>query len=195
MDYLFVLKDKDTMNQGWWLKLSTLEDVGNYFETKFTDMMTQGYHSLMQSKEFGHGVMHANEIATLCGLMSENLGIPATQVSQMISSNLLSAMIDAILQNKVIYVNKKGGWHAAEEEKDLEWVRKKELIFPVFKRNQISIKKFPRGTHFYAYVDGLQLRNGDQIKWDTYDEAREFAQKWIMNAKNEEVREEMDQER
>ena len=105
------------------------------------------------------------------------------------------AMAKALREGNLIYLNQKGGWHVGKDERDAEWVRRKELIFPVFKHNQISIEKFPSGTHFYAYVDGLQVRNGDQLKWDTYDEARKFAQKWIMNAKEEEISKDTEQER
>ena len=47
----------------------------------------------------------------------------------------------------------------------------KDIIFPDFKRHQIRVKSFPGGDHFYAYIGDMQVRDGDILKWDTYDEA------------------------
>lgn len=33
MSYTFVLKDKGTLNQGWWLKLSNINEVYEYAMT------------------------------------------------------------------------------------------------------------------------------------------------------------------
>lgn len=35
----------------------------------------------------------------------------------------------------------------------------------------MEVKSFPGGDHFYAYIGDMQVRDGDILKWDTYDEA------------------------
>ena len=173
MSYTFVLKDKGTLNQGWWLKLSNINEVADYFETKFTDMMEDGFHSLHTSKEFGHGMEHANAVAWVLGLMSQNLGIPATEVATRISTITLSNMIDAVFENKSVFVNRCGGYHIGGEYSD--WMHKPTCKFPEFDKKQIHVTQFPGGTHYYARIDGIEVRDGDKIKWDTYEEAYEYA--------------------
>lgn len=31
--------------------------------------------------------------------------------------------------------------------------------------------KIDKGQHYYAYVGDMQVRDGDVLKWNTYDEA------------------------
>lgn len=142
MEWTFVLKDKGTLNQGWWLKLSSLEEVVHYHETKFTDICANGYKSLMNSKEFGYGEMYANEVAILLGTMSENLKMPVSEVLERISGKNLWEMFTAIQEGKTIYVNRKGGWHAGIQDYS-DWIRKDVLEFPMFTKDHICIKKFP----------------------------------------------------
>ena len=61
------------------------------------------------------------------------------------------------------------------------FVRRKELVFPNFKRDEIRIKKFPNGEHYYAYIDDMQVRDGDTLKWNTYEEAYNQALSMIEN--------------
>lgn len=177
MSYTFVLKDKGTINQGWWLKLSNINEVAEYFETKFTDIMKDGFHSLYTSKEFGHGMEHANNVAWLLGLMSQNLGIPATDVTKRISEITLSNMLDAILDHKLVFVNRSGGYYIGGEYSD--WLHKSTCEFPKFEKKQISVTKFPGGTHYYVHIDGIEIRDGNKIKWNTYEEAYNYAKSII----------------
>ena len=46
MKYRFVLRDKGTSLQGWWLKISTLEELLNYRE-KTESLMITGFKRLV----------------------------------------------------------------------------------------------------------------------------------------------------
>lgn len=63
------------------------------------------------------------------------------------------------------------------------FVRRKELVWPTFNVNDIRIKSFQGGQHFYAYVDDVQVREGSgndtKLKWDTYEEAYQAALSYI----------------
>lgn len=94
--------------------------------------------------------------------------------------------IDSVEQLKVIteedravLINRYGGWHPGPKSGYKNWCHKDKLIFPDFKKNQIRVSKFPDGAHFYTYIDDLQVRDGDILKWNTYDEAYNHALAYI----------------
>lgn len=35
----------------------------------------------------------------------------------------------------------------------------------------ICISQFTGGTHYYAYVGDMQIREGENLKWNSYEEA------------------------
>ena len=37
------------------------------------------------------------------------------------------------------------------------------------------------GNHYYAYIDDVQVRDGDKLKWDSYDEAYSYASSLVNN--------------
>ena len=37
------------------------------------------------------------------------------------------------------------------------------------------MKQFPGGEHYYAYIGDMQVRDGDTLKWNSYQEAYEMA--------------------
>ena len=39
------------------------------------------------------------------------------------------------------------------------------------------------GTHWYAYLGDMQIRDNDKLKWDSYEEAYEYAQQFIKDNK------------
>ena len=50
-----------------------------------------------------------------------------------------------------------------------------------FDKNDIRIEKFPYGAHYYAYVGDVQVKDGTTLKWNTYEEARRQAEKYVRN--------------
>lgn len=68
--------------------------------------------------------------------------------------------------------DKQGGWWLKIDSVDYDnFCRRDELIFPNFQISDIRIKQFDKGQHYYAYVGDMQVRDGDVLKWNTYDEA------------------------
>ena len=58
----------------------------------------------------------------------------------------------------------------------VQFCRRKELVFPNFKREDIRLKQFNDGRHWYAYVGDMQLRDGDCLKWNTREAAQAAAE-------------------
>ena len=52
-----------------------------------------------------------------------------------------------------------------------QFCRRKSLVFPDFKKSDIRIQKYDCGSHYYAFVGDMQVRDGDRLKWNTYEEA------------------------
>ena len=61
----------------------------------------------------------------------------------------------------------------------MQFCRRKQLVFPHFRREDIRIKQFNGGRHWYAYVGDMQIRDGDQLKWNTKEAAQAAAEAMV----------------
>ena len=87
-------------------------------------------------------------------------------------------MLKVLNETGAIYVNRKGGFHGNYKVYD-NFVHRTTLDFPRFYSKDIRIKRFEDGTHWYAYVGDMQVRDGDILKWNSYDEAYNQAKKYV----------------
>ena len=60
------------------------------------------------------------------------------------------------------------------------------MVFPQFSENDIRVKTFENADrrsnyqyHWYAYIGTIQIHDGGKMKWDTKEEAIEFARRYI----------------
>lgn len=185
MSYEFVLKDKGTINQGWWLKISTHKELIEYINTVDSNRMIKGWENATNCREFnsindikegGPLKPHATPLGYYIGLYSSNREISSIQAVVEIQDQKYKAMLIQILKGNNIYINRQGGWHFGKNDYS-DWCHRDKIIFPDFRVNQIKVEKFPGGDHFYAYIDDMQVRDGDILKWNTYEEAYEYAKK------------------
>ena len=173
-NYLFVLK-----NNCWWLKINTIKQLLDYHE-KINSKWSNAFDNLINSKEFCNGNYHANEIATGIGFYGQNRKMNPISATLEFRELVIRNQIDAINTYGSIYINEKGGYHfEINEEKHDQFLYKNELIYPDFKKEEIKIKRFPGGIHFYAYIGNMEVRDGNTIKWNTYQEAYEVAAKLV----------------
>lgn len=175
MEYLFVFK-----NGGWWLKIDTVEKLTDYLE-KTDNRFGKAFDSLVHSKEFGMGMEHANETALAIGLYGQNRKLSPLSATLDFRNAIIQNQYDALLTHGCIYINENGGYHwpSKKDEKSEAFVRKTVLVFPDFKKDEIRVKQFPGGEHFYAYIGNVEVRDGDIIKWNTYEEAYNQAKRLI----------------
>ena len=180
MEYLFVLKDIGTSNQGWWLKISSIKELLNYHkltESIWGDVLD----NYLSSKSYGGSGSHCDNVK--CDSLTNAVVMNAANKGLTIFEGIRSYKMELVLnqakeikESGAIYINRLGGYHGAYEgDNDKVFVRRKEMVFPEFKRGEIRIKKFSGGAHYYAYIDDMQVRNGDKLKWDSYAEAYEYA--------------------
>ena len=167
MEYLFVRK-----GGGWWLKINSIEQFADYCE-KTDSRWANEFHNLINSKEFtGHGVNHASEIAYNIGMYGAIRKMTPIEATMNFRNEVLRNQLSALMQYGEIYINSKGGYHFKTGDEDYtQFVRRKKLVFPNYSKNDIRVKQFPGGTHFYAYIGDMEVRDGDVLKWDDYESA------------------------
>ena len=181
MEYLFVLKDKGTSNQGWWLKITDADQLIDYIEhTDFhADQILSNYLNGKEFNDFSENHCLYPEYynltkAVVMFAQSNNLNI--FDGMRLFRQELAFTQMDCVKRYGGIYVNRVGGYHPlSDTDKEYAFVRRKHLVFPSFKLNEIRIKRFEGGNHYYAYIDDMQVKDGQTIKWNTYEEAYNFA--------------------
>ena len=174
MKYKFVLKDKGTYNQGWWLKIDNADQLADYHEKVMFHKIAAGYESVLHSKEFGYGEKHVNPMGMYMGKFAENHRLSLLTSAVNVHSELLQTQMNHIRTGYNLYFNRNGGWNYGNDDYS-DWCERNDLVFPDFTKSDIRIKQFPMGRHYYAYIGSMQVRDGDQLKWNTYDEAYKYA--------------------
>ena len=167
MEYLFVY-----INGAWCLKINELDQLFDYYE-KTDSKWSAEFYNLITSKEFGSGDKHATTLAYAIGQYGANRKLNPIQATQDFRATVMKNQLDALLEYGEIYINRNGGYFfkTSEKKEYTQFVRRKELIFPEYRCEDIRIKQFTGGEHWYAYIGDLQIKDGDIVKWDTYEEA------------------------
>lgn len=190
-DFLFVL----AKDGGWWLKISTVEQLTEYHRKcsgsryeKAIEMYKNGIRpqdmtgeemtleeriKLMTNKDFKL-LQCAVMLAQKCD------GATVLDGFRMLNMEMGMKQMRDIEQHGAVYINKAGG-----STFDLEYTqfcRRKEPIFPDFKESDIRIKRFNGGQHWYAYIGDMQIRAGDNLKWNTYEAAEAAAKAVVAGA-------------
>ena len=177
MEYTFVFIDSC-----WYLKISTLEELREY--TKTTDKhWEETLSNLINSKEFTrYGNRHAGPVETSIGLYGSNKGLSAFEAVDSFRQQVINEQIKEINKGNILVVNKNGGYFILDKDKQemyKQWCKRDNIEFPEFKEQDIRIKRFPLGNHWYAYIGDTQIRDGDKLKWNSYEEAYEYASQFV----------------
>lgn len=177
VEYTFIF-----MNGGWWLKVSTVRELTAYLLE--TDSRWEKYlNNLLNSKEFTrYGNEHADVVATSIGLFGVNNGLEGVTAANIFRERIVQDQFNEINSGNTIAINSVGGYFVLRYGKDKkysQWCKRKELVFPSFKKEELKIKRFPMGNHWYAYLGDMQIRDNDKLKWNSYEEAYEYAKQFI----------------
>ena len=167
MKYRFVLRDKGTPLQGWWLKISTLEELLNYHERTESQMVT-GFKRLVGIQKSAGAETAGVEM--YIESYAANRGLSLVEASSEIDAGILGDQMGLLLKGYNVYINQRGGWFFGARDYS-DWYDSENLVFPDFTEKQIRIEQWGGGKHYYAYVGKLQVKDGDTIKWNTYEEA------------------------
>ncbi len=192
IDYLFV------WDKGWWLKINTIEKLEDYYEhilpTRYEGAINLYRDSLMD-KEKNEGVLDY----IMRKPIEERIKIMQTKDFQLmymaiqnakkkdnmtfldgiraISFEMCESDLKDIREDGAVYFNRVGGKTFSVNY--VQFCRRKNLIFPDFKESDIRVKQQTGGTHYYAYIGDMQVRDRDVLKWNTFDEAYKRAYEFV----------------
>ena len=121
---------------------------------------------------------HCDEIQAAIGFMARGEKLSYEEAYEKILFDTRVAQYKAIDSGDTVYINKKLGWNTDFKVVE-QFVHKQKFEFPVIKKDKIKIEKFPLGNHYYVFIDGVQLRQGENLKFNSYKEAEDFANKYI----------------
>ena len=178
MSYTFIYNKKD----GWWLKISSIRELLLYWET-YNTLFETSLAKLPETKEFGRGMQHADEIDTLIGLYAKAHKLLFAEAKTELLTETKKAQFKALNEHGAIYINRKHGWNFIEKEAE-QFVHRRNLIFPHFKDGKIKIERYPLGNHYYVFVDDIQIRDRGNLKWNTPEEAQDFVKKLVLEETN-----------
>lgn len=183
MEYLFV-HDK---NGGWWLKVTTAEQVLDYVTQStlygegldlYWELVKQGIEPLHlpldKRIEFMTGE-RSRAFMSMQGAITEAVKYECSIVDGFKAMRLEFAenMMKEIRESGACYANSVGGMTFGVEADN--FCRRSSLTFPQFNKDDIRVKRFDNGTHFYAYIGDIQVRQGEILKWNSFDEAYKMA--------------------
>ena len=159
---------------GWWLRLTNDEDIVRYIQAtndRYDGAMCKAVHSPLEFMSLEERIK-----AEQSGERNYKL-LQAGMIMARKSNTTLYGAFESLQvefgMNGETFINPVGGKTFSLEYDQFVWRR--HLAFPNYSVNDIRIKQFEGGSHFYAYLGDTQLRDGEKLKWSTYGEAYDFA--------------------
>lgn len=173
-EYKFIFEEP---NNGWWLEIDSVAKLIDYHkkteERLYGHVIREYMDSLIENRD--RRTLSNRTLAIVLYAEKHHL----TFIDAIVQFRLMIAQqqLERIHEEGAIYLNSSGGYHSNAVYTYSE-IRDK-LIFPDYKEDKIKINQFPGGTHWYAYIGNVQIKNGNVNKWNSYEEAYEYAKKFI----------------
>lgn len=167
---------------GWWLKLTSDEDIIRYIKAtndRYDGALCKAVHEPIEKMSLEDRInAHLNRDRDFMFLqagmiMAQKCNTSLYGAFERMQTEFGMALHRDIAENGETFVNCVGGKTFSLEYDQSVW--RKDLVFPDYTVADIRIKQFDGGTHYYAYLGDTQLRDGDKIKWNTHNEAYNFA--------------------
>lgn len=181
IDYLFVY------SKGWYLKINTIKQLTEYHK-KTDQKRVEGVLMLFMQKKNPEDLPLEDRIKMMKSRDYKYLQAAIIQAKKVegrildgfrcLNMEIGKAELQCIKEHGAVYINRVGGHTYALDY--TQFCRRKELVFPNFKLSDIRVRKYPEGVHWYAYIDDMQVKNGDNVKWSTCDAAKRAAEEIVM---------------
>lgn len=174
-----------TTDYDWMLVLESIEQLIDYHEKTMAAQIPATWKNLDEVSE------HRAHINTSLGMMI-NFSSEAAEgkkslikLTSLIGGKIFEAKAKGILNTGKIYINKNGGYFPHSKDITvLEETFIEELIFPQYTLNDIYVKQWDGGTHWYAYVGGNPVEIDGENKWNTEEEAMRKAKTALFRLQN-----------
>lgn len=178
-DWLFVCRERNG-KFSWWLKLSSETEVLVFFsENNCFDHDKNHYKKVDGWSHDDRTTMTHTEFGGVAQHFSRFYDCSIDDAYALLGVRQLETMLRMLHDTGAVYVNRNMGVNGESSGfKTIGFVRKETLEFPRYYDTDIQIKRFDDGKHYYAYIGDTQVRDGDVLKWTTYEEAYRQAQKY-----------------
>lgn len=173
-------------NNGWWWKVTNMNDLVWYHikDTKYDQAI--GYylhHKDDLYKAFGPESFDKDpeeiRIARFTFAIEQfaiESGCSFLDACKGWRMKIAAEQMQNIHSNGYILMNSAGGYNSGPYE---QWVRRKKFMFPDYKKSDIKISRFEGGQHYYVRIGDLEVRENNQIKWNTKEEALMVAERYV----------------
>lgn len=179
------------INYGWMFALSSEKELTDYWKKSRSLQVREGFVDFIHSREYEYlnpspkgkrigDHLHTHHAALLNMACTVEAMKPeprsAVEVFCEVYDNIFYSMLKYIQEQGTIYVNPKGAYfHLGPGMEIVATKKMKEYVIP---GETITIKKWPNGLHFYAYVGGATVFHQGRNKWPTEGSARTHAEQW-----------------
>lgn len=176
----------ETESPGWLLRIDSEDEVMLYMAcSDVLDKDKRQYKRLESNPGFddNHNIVSHTEFGGIANWIKKDNGFNTDGAYDAIKCIQGASMLRVMGRGVTLLVNRYGGFMVKREDiKPKASVWRKDLVFPSYVSHDIRIKRFDDGRHYYAFIGDMQVKDGDRVKWDTYDEAYHqaelFASDW-----------------
>jgi len=186
MEYLFVLSEQG----GWWLKIDTVEKLVDYHQKTDGARYENAIDHFFKGEDPRDMMENAIDLQQRIKLMRDRnfkYMMAAVMKAEQINGTVLDGFramkmeagfneLQTLKEFGAVYFNSVGGHtHGIEF---MQFCRRSELIFPFYSKEDIRIKRYENGgKHWYAFIGDMQIRDGNKLKWNTYEEAQRISER------------------
>lgn len=197
VEYLFVF---DEESKGWWLKIDTAEKLLDYLQQSANKRLSGGFElywelykrentkekgqhksireileEMTMQERFELMTKRRNDFNMMLGAIMQAEKYGGTIFDGFRNMNIETGYkeLEDIRRYGQTYLNAAGGSTFYVEY--TQFCRKNKLIFPNFTEKDIRIEQFKGGTHYYAYIGNMEVKNGDTLRFHSYEEAHNRA--------------------
>ena len=163
----------------WHLKIDNVEQLVDYSE-KMSDSWVEALFRTSDSTKKESDT--TDKKAAYIQMFAEAREISYLDAIQQILKNTMVTQIELLDAGKTLLFNPSGGYQFTTKDIIFDnYTSSQYPVFPHFTTDDIRMKQFPNGDHFYAYIGDIWVKDGDIVKHNTKDEAFTAAERLIKN--------------
>ena len=174
---------------GWWLRIENVEQLSEYVE-KTSGRFGNSMMNVMSAYSNGKEQHYTNQLDSYLELLHRNSGKSLFETTQKLMFDCAETYFNLLSEKGFVNINKFGGCNN-DLYLNCVTVYKDKCVFPDYQEKDLKIKtwemedkragNFRSGYkyHYYAYVGDVQIKDGEKVKWNTYEEAYDFAKQFI----------------
>lgn len=161
-------------NGPWYLEVNDIETLLRYHAENKSFEKDKAHFLKLQNFDDRPAMIEAHTEYGWLVYKIKSMGFNTNEAYQILSELQLESMTKVLKNKGSILINRRDGF-CINKAKNPHFVYRKDLEWPRYLNNDIRIKRFDDGTHYYAYIGDTQVKKGETIKWNTWDEAYEAA--------------------